>query len=326
MTTASTPTLAATPAFTRRRSGPAVLIAATLVMAIGLAACAGSSDQSAEVEREQVGVAGRASDASAGRGAASATGESANAAKDAPALEPTRLRAVSGSLVVRTAADADLEASVRQATTTIVGLGGYLFSEDSSFGSNGSATVTYKVPPDRYDEAVTSLSELGTAVASSVDTTDVTDAVVDLDSRIRSAEASVARVRNLLEEASNLGDVTMLEGELTRRETTLEQLTGQRRQTVGTAEMSTLALTLDRKAKPEVVDEPESWMASVPGFGSALESGWRAFSNVMRVLLAVVGYVAPFAGLVIVALGVRRVVRRRTPVLATVAGGRDGEI
>lgn len=322
----TTTTSATAPTGSSRRSGRGHLVLALVGLALGapsLVACAGSTDDASTAARRSERSSG-ADGGAVAKGVVAGGAAPADAAKDAPALPPIRLRAVTGTLVVRTAADADLEAAVRSATATVVGLGGYLFAEDSSFGRDGAATVTYKVPPDRYGDAVAGLSELGTPVASSVDTTDVTDQVVDLDSRIRSAEASVARVRTLLEDATTLGDVTMLEGELTRRETTLEQLTGQRRQTVGTAEMSTLTLTLDRKAAPVAVAEGESWMASVPGFGSALAAGWRVFGNLVRVVLAVVGWIAPFVGLALVALLAFRVVRRRHPVAAAV--GRDGEI
>ena len=51
---------------------------------------------------------------------------------------------------------------------------------------------------------------------------DVTDQVVDVDSRIKSQRASVARVRELMDRATKLSDVVELEGELSNREADLE--------------------------------------------------------------------------------------------------------
>ena len=55
-------------------------------------------------------------------------------------------------------------------------------------------------------------------------TDDVTNQIADLDAQILTAYTSVGRIRALLDEAKDLGEVITLEGELSARETHLEQL------------------------------------------------------------------------------------------------------
>lgn len=320
--------------FKRTVPKSATITLAVLITAIATA-CGGSSDDSAqrsgvdkaadpgiESAADGRGDAAGSNESSLSVGRPESVGQAATPVAALPAQQPLRLRAVSGDLTVRISADDELGESLSAANTVVRELNGFVFAQDSTFGKSGSATITYKLPPDNFNAAVDRLSELGTAVTSDINTSDVTDQVVDLDARIKSADASVSRVRALLADATNLGEVTSLEGELTRRETTLEQLVGQRRQTIDTVEMSTLTLTLNRTAKPPAVATEESWLASLPGFGSALQSGWNAFSSVVRVLLAGLGYALPFLAVAALLVGSRRVLHTRRPL----AVGRDGEI
>lgn len=316
------------------RRQPAIALALALgLAAFVLAGCAGSDDAaSTAAESADSDAVAERSVAATDSGAGSAASAS-NAAAEVPAAPPLRLRAVTGELVVRLDRGDRLADARRRATDVVDALGGFVFAQDATFAATpaegpGTVTLTLKLPPDRFDDAVDQLSDLGTPLRSTVDTTDVTDQVVDLDARIASATASVTRVRALLAEATNLGEVATLEGELTRRETTLEQLVGQRRQTVGAVELSTLTLTLEPAATTAAgTEDGDGWLASLPGFGSALRDGWGAFTSVVRLLAALVGWAAPFLVLAAVAtLAARLRPRRRLAAAGGPAPGRDGEI
>jgi predicted nucleic acid-binding Zn-ribbon protein len=53
---------------------------------------------------------------------------------------------------------------------------------------------------------------------------DVTDQVTDVEARVATQRASIARLRVLLDDAADLRDVVTLEGELARREADLDSL------------------------------------------------------------------------------------------------------
>jgi hypothetical protein len=72
----------------------------------------------------------------------------------------------------------------------------------------------------------------------------VTERVVDLESRINTAEASVERLRGLLENATNINDIADLENQLLQRETNLETLRGQLRTVQDQVDLATITVTI----------------------------------------------------------------------------------
>ncbi len=137
---------------------------------------------------------------------------------------------------------------VAQASTTAVGivesLGGYLYGQQSTGGPTPTSLLTFKVLPADFQDALARLGELGEVRVQNVSTEDVTERVVDLESRIRTAETSVTRLRALLESATDLEDVALLESQLLDRETTLETLRGQLRTVQDQVALATIVLSL----------------------------------------------------------------------------------
>jgi hypothetical protein len=82
---------------------------------------------------------------------------------------------------------------------------------------------------------------------------DVTERVVDLESRIATAEASVERLRGFLEGATDIDAIAELEAQLLERETTLETLRGSLRTIRGQVDLATIFLTLtEAQSRPEM--------------------------------------------------------------------------
>ncbi|MET1075741.1 MAG: DUF4349 domain-containing protein, partial [Umezawaea sp.] len=97
-------------------------------------------------------------------------------------------------------------------------------SVENSNSSSGS--VTLRVPADRMDVLLKGIGEIDgpTRVNRSVKSEDVTEQVVDVESRLATQRASVDRVRALLDRAATTSEITQIEGELTRRQSELESL------------------------------------------------------------------------------------------------------
>ncbi|MFH1103477.1 MAG: DUF4349 domain-containing protein, partial [Actinomycetota bacterium] len=98
--------------------------------------------------------------------------------------------------------------------------------------------------PEDFQEALDRLSGIGTLVSQSVTADDVTERVVDLQSRITTAGASVERLRTFLSQATELKDVAALEAELLQRETDLELLRGQLRTIETAVSLATITIIL----------------------------------------------------------------------------------
>ncbi|MEO6089885.1 MAG: DUF4349 domain-containing protein [Umezawaea sp.] len=186
--------------------------------------------------------------------------------------------------------------------------GGYIGSENST-ASDGSLTL--RVPGDRMDAVLKGLGEVEgtTVVRRETKSEDVTEQVVDVESRIASQRASVDRVRALLERAATTSEITQIEGELTKRQTDLESLQRRYDALKGQVAQSTITVSIRQGAAPSAPEEKL-------GFVGALESGWHALLEAVRVLLVVIGAVLPFA-VVLVPVGLVWMLRRRRRVVKT---------
>ena len=138
----------------------------------------------------------------------------------------------------------DVEAASREAVSIVQGLGGIVFSQTTRTEPRPRTEITFKVLPDNFSTALERLSGVGKLVDQSISSDDVTEIIVDLRSRIITAEASVERLRNFLKEATDLEDVAELERELLDRETTLERLRGQLRTLQDQVDLATITLTI----------------------------------------------------------------------------------
>jgi hypothetical protein len=146
---------------------------------------------------------------------------------------------------------ADVIAAGSQIENAIAGLGGVLFGQETSTGDNPRSILTIKVRPEDFDDALDRLAGVGELISQTVFADDVTDRVVDLESRITTSEASVLRLRALLKGAANLEDVVELEVELLKRETDLEVLRGQLRTLEDAVSLATIVVVLT-EPEPDV--------------------------------------------------------------------------
>jgi hypothetical protein len=215
---------------------------------------------------------------------------------------------------------ADPVVAVRQVRTAVAGAGGFV-TEETSEGSG--SWLVLRVPADGLDRLLDEFAAYGRVISRSSQVVDATEEIVDLDARVASQTASVARVRGLLAEAVSIGDVMAIESELARREAELDSLT--RRLTALRDQVALSTLTVDLRQSGVVVPEDDQ---TAPGFLDGLATGWEGLRAIGSAAAAVVGFVLPFLPVLAVLVGFgwlgRRIVRgRRTPATAG-AGGRSG--
>ncbi|MFI5619397.1 DUF4349 domain-containing protein [Streptomyces sp. NPDC051567] len=317
--TARTTTTRSRTATTRRnRAGrgrtAAGLAALCLAGALALTGCGAASDSGARKSAEA--VADSREDAArqgpeAGKPGAGGTGATA---VSSAAPEGGGQSAALRTHVIRTATlgieTADVQKSLAGARTAVEGAGGYVSGESTHRDGDGrvTSTVTLRVPGERFDSVLGALEGGGKLLNRKVDAQDVTEKVTDVDSRVRSQQASVARVREMMGKASALSDVVMLEGELSKRQSDLESLLAQQSGLKDRTSMGTVTLEVSEPGAREEKDEP--------AFADALEGGWRVFATLVRYLVLAVAAVLPFAltaGLVMAGFRVHRKLRPARP-------------
>ncbi|GGN01115.1 DUF4349 domain-containing protein [Streptomyces fuscichromogenes] len=279
-----------------------ILLAAALV----LTGCSASGTSAGSTAGDAKAGANGAVREAAGSAGAKDTGSGAG--RTAPDLTVNRIiRTASLTVQVK-----DVPKALDDARTTAENAGGYVGDETTTRDSRGQerTRVVLRVPTEKYDEVLTGLQGAGRLLDRTAKAQDVTDQVVDVDSRIKSQRASVARVRELMDRAAKLGDVVTLEGELSSREADLEALLARQASLKDRTSLATITLSLTRTPVKQAAAKDDS-----PGFVDALSGGWHVFVTMLRWIALAVGAALPFAALA--ALGAllwwKLVRRRRTP-------------
>jgi hypothetical protein len=153
-----------------------------------------------------------------------------------------------------TVAVTDVAGAEQEATRLIQGLGGFLFGQRTLGAPEPQSILTFKVQPDDFQEALSRLGSIGEVRSQNVSADDVTERIVDLESRISTAAASVERLRGLLDQAVDIKSIVELENELVARETQLETLRGQLRTFQDQVALATIVLTLTEAATRPAID------------------------------------------------------------------------
>jgi hypothetical protein len=183
---------------------------------------------------------------------------------------------------------------------------GQIYERNINIADDRSSTASFviKLPPEQIESAIADLDAIGKRRTASQGTEDVTGQAVDIDARLVTAQASLDRVRKLLESATDLGQVLSLESQLTERETLVEQYTAMKRALSERVSLATLRVQLSLSPEPATTTTTtivDTKPAAKPTISKAFKSGWRGFVNMLAAVMIFIGYTAPF--LVIVAIG-----------------------
>jgi hypothetical protein len=152
-----------------------------------------------------------------------------------------------------TVAVPDVATAGEEATRQIQLLGGFLFGQRTTGDPTPMSILTFKVSPDDFQEALDRLGSIGDLRSQNVSADDVTERIVDVQSRINTAEASVERLRALLDAAVDIKTIVELENELLERETLLETMRGSLRTLEDQVALATIVLTItEAESRPAV--------------------------------------------------------------------------
>jgi hypothetical protein len=293
--------------------------AAALAIGLGLAAlsgCSGAGDSGTSAD-SAAGAADSSADGQVKREVAGVAGGTADQAAK-PADAPAAVSAVTFDRklarradIAITVGDVDVAAAkVRAIAASANGLvtAEAISSEPEDPALGGFSTITISVPTAELDATLDQLAKLGKVHSRNASTDDVTAEYVDTESRVKTMQASVDRVRALMSQATKLGDIVALEAELSRRQADLEATQSQLAALKDSVALSPVEVRLS--TDEQVLEQADD----STGFLAGLKAGWAAFTGSVTVLLTGLGAVLPFAvvlALVVVPLLVW--LRRRTP-------------
>ena len=260
-----------------------------LALSLALVACGGSSASAPIGDNRAAMEAAPAAPAQSASGGATALDQGnapANAQAPGAQQDIQRLVIKTADLSLQVDSARDAEAALR----ALVGqLGGYVVKvETSGTDESMSSHVIFRVPAERFDQALSGVQGLAKKVlARTVGGDDVTEEFVDLEARLGNLEATRDRLQSFLDKADTVDDALKVNQSLSDLQGQIEQLKGRRKFLQQSASLSTISVTLS--PLPTIVPIVD-------------EEGWQPFGVARNALRGLVGFGQGLATLVIVAL------------------------
>jgi hypothetical protein len=180
----------------------------------------------------------------------------------------------------------DLEAAVRAGRDAVLAAGGYIAaSRHSTEETSETASVTYRIPADRWEETIELLRGLGDQIGEEINSTEVTAQIVDLEARLRNLRVHEAGVQRLAAEATTFEDILDGQERLARVRQEIEQLDAQLASLENRADLGTLTVTFGTEAQ------------AVTRAAEVVAAGWDGQGEVARATATLVGMLQSLASI-----------------------------
>ena len=177
----------------------------------------------------------------------------------------------------------DYQATLRQARAVAPRFGGLVTGETGGDGAEfAQATLTLRVPSDRFEAAVDALAALGEVESRAVSVDDVTSQAVDLRARLRAKRAAEARYVGFVGQAGSIAEMLDVQRQLDGVRSEIEVMESHLRSLDGAVALSTIRATF---VGPALVAPPPPvpgvWTRVVDG----VALGWHGVLAVVLGLL-----------------------------------------
>lgn len=186
----------------------------------------------------------------------------------------------------------DVQAAAEEAKGIIVKVGGFVADSRATEDDAGRQSVglSLRVPSPRLEEAVKALASLGHVREEQMRGEDVTEQVVDVETRLANAKRLEERLLDLLgRQTKSLKDVLDAERELARVRESIETMDGRRRLLANRTSLATIDLTLMA---------PPGWVRGIfDPLAGTLQRSLSAFTKSLAWLFVVISAAIPWIGL-----------------------------
>lgn len=145
----------------------------------------------------------------------------------------------------------DVDRTIDQIISLSISVRGYILDQRTQeVGAKRTATLVLRVPATAFEEALKRLSELpGVRIDSrQIASQDVTDQLIDLESRRRNLEATEARIRSFLDQTKSVEEALRVNQQLSEVQRQIEEIRGRTEFTKNRAQFSTI--TIDIRLNP----------------------------------------------------------------------------
>lgn len=232
-----------------------------------------------------------------------------------PAPAPEALPPIDAGRVIKTATlqlemdEKGFDAAHDRALSLVANAGGFV--QNSNLRPD-RATLTFRVPADKFEAALADLRALGEVKDEVVTGEDVSEEYVDLEARLRHWRAQEAVFLELLTKAKSVAETVEIRRELSTIQQTIEQLEGRIRFLDDRTGFSTV--TLEMFVPGAGLTRPEE--STGPSLSEAWEDAWDAAVTVVGGTLITLGVLIPLGAIVglVVLVAWLALRRRRSPV------------
>jgi len=216
-----------------------------------------------------------------------------------------------------------IDDALLQVRTAITGLGGYVSDSDqTNQGDQLSASITYRIPVARWQDALDAIQKIATKVDSAKsNAVEVTGQVLDLGARIDNLRTTETALQAIMARATKISDVLDVESKLSDVQGQIEQLSTQQAHLKDQASLATLTVLFGLPPTQAVVSTSRGWD---PGAqldqASAALLGIGQFLASAGIWLLIVGVPLGIGLLIVLGLSVLvgRRLRRSRPAAAVV--------
>ncbi len=198
-------------------------------------------------------------------------------------------------------------------------LGGYIESLDAYNGSTyydyrptRNANMTIRIPKDRLEEFLNTVSDLGNVTSRSENVQDVTLTYVDLESHRDALKTEQERLLQLLEQAESIEDIITIEQRLSDVRYQLESMESQLRSYDNQVDYSTVYLYINEVEVYTPVEEETTWERISTGFMDSLKSIGEGIKEAAIWFVINIPYLVIWAVVILIIILILKKIKKRT--------------
>lgn len=177
-------------------------------------------------------------------------------------------------------------------------IGGYIVNSEFIKGKqSSSAIITIRIPENKLNSVIVSLTKLGKVKKLTQGGQDVTEEYVDIKGRINQLKSQESAIRRLYDRATKIPDLIEIQDKLSEVQTQIEQLQGQLNMLNEKISFATIYIKLQEpKIKKTITSKIyEFWQKN-----NAIEKGLKGFTSLVSVITIGSITMLPFVPIVVV--------------------------
>jgi hypothetical protein len=198
-------------------------------------------------------------------------------------------------------------------------LGGYVENMDvyngstySSYRSNRDASLTARIPQDRLDDFLNTVSDIGNVTYRSDSVEDITLTYVDTQSHKDALETEQERLIVLLDRAESIEDIITIESRLSEVRYQLESIESKLRTYDNQVDYSTVYLSIGEVQELTPVEEKSAWQRMGDGFIKSIKNIATDIKEFLVWFVIHIPYIVILVIIIVCIIFILKAIKRRT--------------